>query len=578
MIFSGLLHFGEAVHKTSSLFSIMESCTKKAPETLKKSHFTLLYHKLSPENNFDEVQENAFSILIGRLFDKGKDIDVLSNIGILKNAWGKYIYVNYDEKNDQFDVVLDTVGGIPFFYHSLPNGDVLFSSEIEFILKFLEQKPDYNWPYLNSYLLYGNSSSTQTPFKNISELPSGCSLKVSRNEIKTAPFWDPLSTYRPPLLNSNTVNVLQNAMKLWIEPYENICVSLSGGLDSSALMYCLKDIKKEDQKLTALNYFHSSVNSSNELKHARMVCEETGVRLMELDATHFLPFDRPTHKRLLKPNKPFPGLMYLRWQEALSENIPAQGSCIFLSGHGSDQIFMRPPSKKSYSDYLIEKGLKGSQNILDNLSRYYRVPAFSILKENANSLISYFFKGLKNQTKNILPPWMSQEIIENSSPVYKHPIYDTLPCRMLPGKYDQISALLETIGSTHMEREVLNSIHYPFLFEPVIEFALSYPSYDLFDKGYDRYPLRQSVCKAFNTQMVWRRDKGQVTGLLQLGVKRNLDYVLNTCLEGVLVKKGLLDKNEFHKTIMQISNGDSHDLFSFMYVISMEMFLKSWEN
>ena len=57
---------------------------------------------------------------------------------------------------------------------------------------------------------------------------------------------------------------------------------------------------KKDQTLNALNYFHSQVKSSNELVHARKVCEETGIELIEIDASNSLPFDPSTTKQPLK--------------------------------------------------------------------------------------------------------------------------------------------------------------------------------------------------------------------------------------------------------------------------------------
>ena len=91
-------------------------------------------------------------------------------------------------------------------------------------------------------------------------------------------------------------------------------------------------------------------------------------------------------------------------------------------------------------------------------------------------------------------------------------------------------------------RNQIDPTYYPFLYEPVVEFALSFPTYELFDKGYDRYPLRKAVSEIFKTDTVWRRDKSQTTGLFQLGIKQNLDHVLDICLKGHFVKQGLIDK------------------------------------
>ena len=184
---------------------------------------------------------------------------------------------------------------------------------------------------------------------------------------------------------------------------------------------------------------------------------------------------------------------------------------------------------------------------------------------------------LKEKIKG-LPKWMKKDLIQKSSPAFSHPIYDHLPQSILPGKYDQIDALYEGLASIHTEMmEQADPTFYPFLYEPVVEFALSFPIYELFEKGYDRYPLRKAVSDTFKTDTVWRRDKSQTTGLFQLGVKQNLEKVLDICLNGHFVKQGLIDKEGLYQTITPIGNGDVKHLRPFMHVASVEMFLRYWD-
>lgn len=594
MIYVGFLDLNDTSDRTHELLSAIDSYVHTTI-VVRKKFLTLCYGKLSGVQDMDEIWESSSSILMGRIFDKTqsrsfgkKDFENLSHMSkeeVLEKIWGKYVYINIRRESLRFEIVVDSTGRLPFFYYSFPNGNVLFSSDIEIIFKIIGQNQEYNWTYLCSYLAYGNSSTVQTPFKNIYELPPACCLEITKNERKTKPFWNPLLAYKKASVcrPKNAVNVLQTTLKPLIEPYKNICVSLSGGLDSAALTYCLKSIKKEEQVLSALNYFHASIKSSNELLHARRVCQETDIELIEVEVSQFLPFDPPLRKQAINPNKPFPGLVSLKCLEVVSNHIPSTDSCIFLSGHGSDHIFMYPPSKQSVSDYIIEKGLTGSKEQLKNIAHFYRDSLFSIFKENVKSLSSYFLfehlekKYLKN-TQNKLPSWIKKGLHQKISNDFMHPIHEYLPSRILPGKYQQIKLLYEGIASTHMEMDQVNPTCYPFLYEPIVEFALSFPTYTLFEKGYDRYPLRKDVNDYFKTETVWRRDKNQTTGIFQLGVKKNLEYVLDLCLEGQFVKKDLVSREEINKTIMLIANGDNNHLWSFMHLVSVEMFFKYWES
>ena len=593
MIYAGLINFNSLPIREDNLTKTIEFFTQSSVSIIRNNALVLCYGKLSPIQDMDEIWENDTSILMGRAFDKErsctlgktvfKDWSLLSKEFVLNKIWGKYVYININNHTSQFDIVVDPTGQLPFFYYNFPDESILFSSDIECLFKILDQQPEYDWKYLCSYLIYGNSSAIQTPFKNIFELPPACSLKITKNERKITPFWDPLSSYKKQKFQKkDAVHILQDTLKPWIEPYKNIIVSLSGGLDSSSLVYSLKGIVNNDQTLKAINYFHSDIKSSNELPYAQKVCKETGIELIAVDASDTLPFDLPQRKKLLNPNKPFPGIVSLRWIESILDCIHSEDPFLFVSGHGSDHIFMRPPSKRFISDYILEQGLKGAKRELDNISEFYRDSFFPIVKDNIKSLLDYFLsfkkkkRNLKEKIKDI-PPWVNQSFIQNVTADFSHPIYHYLSSKTLPGKYDQIDAVYEGFASIHVEEmDEENLTFYPFLYEPVIEFALSFPTYQLLHKGYDRYPLRKAVSDHFKAEVAWRRDKSQTTGIFQLGIKKNLDYVLELCLEGQFAQQGLIHKDSLRQTIVRIGNGDVKFFWFVMHLASAEIFLRYW--
>lgn len=594
MIYAGYLNFGSQPVKEEQLTKAVASFSQGTPSVMRKESLVICYGKISHTHDKDRIWDNNSSLMIGRVFDKErscaleletfKQLSSLNKEEMLNKVWGKYVYLHSTPRSAHFELVVDSTGQLPFFYYPFLDGSLLFSSDIEVLFKVLGKRAEFNWEYLCSYMIYGNSSTILTPFKNVFELPPACCLQITKNERKTVPFWDPLRSYKDPKIRTrDTVSVLQNTLKPWIQDYTNICVSLSGGLDSSSLVYCLKNIVTPDQNLFALNYFHSQVKSSNELIHARQVCKETGIALVEVDASNYLPFDSSHKKHPLKPNKPCPGLINLKWLDVIQDHISTTDSYTFLSGHGSDHIFMRPPSKKSTADYLLEKGLKGYKGQLESVAHFYRDPLYSIFKENAGSLwlrlcALYPDKRDVNKPVDETPEWLKEGIRQATSSEFIHPIYDQLPKKILPGKYDQVDSVYEGLASIHVALESqVDPTFYPFLYKPAVEFALSFPTYELFKKGYDRYPLRKSVSDAFKTNTVWRRDKSHTMGIFQLGMKRNLGYILDLCVNGHFVKEGLVDKGGLQHTINLISNGDIKHIWPFMHLASTELFLRYWD-
>ncbi len=300
MIYAGIIKFNSQTISEEKLVQVIDSFTQNSSTIIRRNDFFLCYGKRSPVQDLDEIWENNSAIILGRAFDKDqasplkkstfKKLAHLNKEAVLKNIWGKYVYFNLNEKVSQYEIVVDSTGQLPFFYYPFPDGSVLFASDIEIVFRILAQRPEYNWGYLHSYFLYGNSNSVQTPFENVFEVPPACSLRITRTERKTAPFWNPLQCYKNQEMEEvDAVEVLQSTLKSWVKPYQNVCVSLSGGLDSSALVYCLKDVVARGQTLKAINYFHSKVQSSNQLVHAARFVKRSALNSLRLIyPTHFL--------------------------------------------------------------------------------------------------------------------------------------------------------------------------------------------------------------------------------------------------------------------------------------------------
>ncbi len=177
MIYAGHLCFNNMPKEILPLKKAIQTYTNSAPRTKKQGVMTLCYGKISDIQDKDEIWESNSSIIMGRIFDKENECSVsqkafaASSYGNkeddLKNIWGKFVYIRNNTSGSQVEIVVDSTGQLPFFYFLFPNGDVLFSSHIEIIFKILSQKPEINWSYLCSYLIFGNSCTVQTPFQNV---------------------------------------------------------------------------------------------------------------------------------------------------------------------------------------------------------------------------------------------------------------------------------------------------------------------------------------------------------------------------------------------------------------------------
>lgn len=541
-----------------------------------------LFKGKSGQNDEDRMLCSENSILIGRVFSKKHYVPVnqdmlrsLSPENITRAYWGKYLYFS---ESASIRIVRDPTGQLPFFYCYLPTGAILFSSELSIINDFMPGRASINWSYMTSHLLYGIQNSTQTAFEDIYELPPGCVLTCRNGVVEQNVAWDPSDYSQPrPVTNDDLIEVLEQSLKSWHNTYDTLHVSYSGGLDSTALLYCIDRTKSRNQKINAINFYHPEVKSSDELTYAQAVCDDLGIELARLNMAENLPFSPTRNPVLLKPNKPFPALTHLKLIESLNGIVNEKPSSLFISGQGGDHIFMAPPPKTLLIDYIRDNGLKGAKGQIEALAQYYRTTYYQIFRANILALFQQ-----KIRRKNLLPhknnaPWFTRELWNLGKQPFYHPILDQLPSQLMTGKLEHITAIDNAFASISVEMKEHNTTYTPLLYQPAVELALSMPTYKFLEHGYDRYPFRDAISKAYNTNHVWRRSKGETSGILQLGMRANFKHLRELCLEGHFARQKLIDKKALEEHLNRMVSGEVINLWALMHIISSELFFSFYD-
>ena len=584
MIVSGILwrNAPKNVEYIDKLKRISQKYSNVNEDIINDRYLTIIAGKVS-KNDFDNLRTENGNILVGRIFNKASYEPIVNhqlanlNAEILANEWwGKYLFFSHSENESAF-VLRDPTGQLPFFYHELRDGNIIFSSELCVLDDFLPIQPAYNWPYILSHILYNNNSnSDQTVFEGISELPPGCLLEFD-TKVHVKIGWNPLNYSNSKAFTSDDfIAVLNASLKAWHHSYDNLLLSFSGGLDSTALLHCLKDTKAENQTLRAINFFHPKVRSSNELIYAQKICKDLDIELIELDIERALPFTPSRGTLPIKPNRPFPALTHMALMEDVSEIIDEYPSSLFINGQGGDHIFLSNPPCSLILDHFLDKGFHGIKSQLDALTHYYRTTILQVLKANFTEMLNVLFYNRSIVYKKHRADWVTKEFYKVGQKQYMHPIYNTFPKTLRLGKASHLIEVDHGLASIALELGDHNPVYSPLLYQPLLELALSVPTYEMLKNGYDRYPIRESISRTFNTDSVWRRSKGETTGIVQLGVKRNLEYVKMLCLEGRISKQGLIKKEKLEKEILSLSKGSTSSLWLLMNLISTEIFFEQW--
>lgn len=597
MIIAGV--FNQVNENTfKKLVSITSGKINKDITYFKNDFVNIVVGKTSSTVDQGRILKLRDVLLVGKVFSKNsyeaiteEELEQQSEIPnqlFVKKYWGNYLYVKVKDKIAT--ILRDPVGQFPLFYTKLNSGECLFSSEIEILVNMMENKPGFNWKYFSSYMVHAFITTEQTAFDGIYELPHGCQLPLNcvNNTIERSIVWNPLDYlqgYKGPVnAQNNVIDITSNVIKSWTRDAEVVSLDFSGGTDSTGLLFLLNKVLGGNQEIKLINMFHPDVSSSDERKYACATAKELGLNLIEFDHSESLPYDSFDKAMLFKPNWPTSCLTYSKVQDDVGLLLKGNRNIIYISGHGGDHIFMCPPPVASLCDYLIEHGRDGFNTKLKEISTMFRKPLFSILQEMIKGFIFYYLYSHYNQSTYAVDngkkaPWFNKEVFLLEKQVRYHPFfYEENTTKSLPGKFGLIDVIYNGLSTikTDIRDGGTNPVFYPLFSQPLLELVLSIPTYESYRDGYNRYMFRKAISDTFKTDSVWRKDKGETSGIMQRGLKKNEKRILDLCLEGKMVKQGLINKDKLLAGILGVMNGQTDYQWAITNLICAEIFMNYW--
>src|SRR5436189_393185 len=157
-------------------------------------------------------------------------------VSMLDGMFGLAIW---DGRTNTLTLARARAGEKPIFYTSI-GGEVLFSSELQCLLRHPEISRELDRDALQDYLALGYTLEPRSPFKAIRRVPAGTIMRFTPDgEETTIRYWDPASFAIQPRDPREAVAELQRlfeeAVTKQVMPDVPVGVFISGGLDSSLL-------------------------------------------------------------------------------------------------------------------------------------------------------------------------------------------------------------------------------------------------------------------------------------------------------------------------------------------------------
>ena len=422
-----------------------------------------------------------------------------------KKLNGMWAFAIWDERLKKLFLSRDRFGVKPLYYFFKKN-KFFFASELKaFMFINKENIPDFDYNHLvysaNTYFHKSNSIMQNTFLKNVKELNPGYQMNLDANgKLEVKKWWSTIENLIDvPKRYEEQVEKFKHlffsACKLRLISDAKISTSLSGGIDSSAIVSSIKNLnldKKEYQSphnAFVLNYKgdYDTALYGNDLEYSKLVSKNENIKSKIID----LELDKISPDEIIK-------IIY--HQEEISgsdgigpwyiyKNMKKNGIKVSIDGHGSDEVLAGYPK---YTKYAMDecKSIFDLKRYLDLMTIKLQIDNSLDLKKIVKKIINKFVIKKKNliednyfKIKPEEPTRLKTEDISSLSSLNRI-LYDDFHYNINPynlKRYDKFS-MAHSVESRN-----------PFLDWRIVTYLFSLPSKSKIGNGFTKRILRDSM-------------------------------------------------------------------------------------
>ncbi len=458
--------------------------------------------------NFIELRSELEAL--GRKFDTGTDTEVIlaayqawgpECLGRFNGMWAIAIL---DLENERLFLARDRFGVKPLYYAQI-DGTLLFASEIKAILAYPGFRSAPNMSYLRAFLALGALEfEAETAFEGVRRFPPASYAVVNLRDAATAlsftQFWklypntsrESFNAARCRRIADDYYCLLKEAVRLRLRSDVAVGSALSGGLDSSAVVYLVNQLLRESgvrSRQVAFSTVHRNPASADcdESQHiSRMVSElDIESHVIEPDPAEIPRLHEKAVWCLECPcdGTGMPGMYVFRLARA-------HGVAVTLDGQGADEqqagyFNYFTQQLASQSSVHILRQVVGRQS-MDGAGRFMRLGAGIGLLRSVMGR-DLFVRTMRTLGKNVEP--------------YLRPLNQCL----VSDCYRGLSNLIHYADSRSMIYSVESRM--PFLDYRLAEFTADVPASYKIHSGWTKYFARQAFDGKLPDSITWRRDK-----------------------------------------------------------------------
>jgi asparagine synthase (glutamine-hydrolysing) len=234
-----------------------------------------------------------YQTLIPELESLGHRFHTRSDTEVIVHGWeawgercverfrGMFAFALWDENTQTLFMARDRLGVKPLYYAQLPDGHVLFGSELKSLLAHGGLAREIDPFAVEEYFALGYVPEPRTIFKSALKLPPACTLTIRRGDKLPTPreYWDVRFSAGANVsaedAQAELLDRIRESVRLRLISEVPLGAFLSGGVDSSAVVAAMAGLSSKPVNTCSISFSDPAYDES---RYAQMVADRYRTR------------------------------------------------------------------------------------------------------------------------------------------------------------------------------------------------------------------------------------------------------------------------------------------------------------
>ena len=500
---------------------------------------------------------------------------------LIDNYWGGYVAF-FNDHGARHYVLRDSSGKIPCY--AITHGDMsVLTSNVEDLSGLELPRFSINTRYLAGFVHDAELSQRECGLNEVRELLAGECLELSESRANQFCLWDPRSICREHAVDDfeeasrQVRHVAQACVDFWASKYDRIVHKLSGGLDSSSILGCLK--RSAHCPVVTCLHWESGGADDKDRGFAELAAKEAGVELViQSGYSRQAMYDERVFRLPRAPNPSVANLAFAL-ESDLRNLIPERTMAESIwDGQGGDHLFFEPSSPFGAVDYAFNHGVTGdfSRCVRDAIRRS-KLSYWGVLQRSIR--LGLFRGGWQPEDEYDRDAFfVNPEILPADIADYVWQTWQADASDLPPGKRWQI-CLLGCLLHRHRpvpELQYVGDLH-PLFSQPLVELCLRIPLYTLLQGGRDRALERAAFRDCVPEAIIRREQKGTVALTIMSKIRECLPFLRELVLDGVLVNERIIERAAVEPYLAGNRPTNDRVLWPLLSCIAAEVWARKWD-